>query len=103
MSKEVSVVSNAPLQHQYETNLKDMVWVPGGTFAMGSDCHYPEESPVQTQTVAGFWMDKHLVTNAAFRKFVEGAGYVTVAERIPEAASYPGALPQLLVPGSVVF
>ena len=27
MPKEVSVVSNAPLKHEYETNLKDMVWV----------------------------------------------------------------------------
>ena len=24
----------------------DMIWVPGGTFAMGSDHHYPEEAPV---------------------------------------------------------
>ena len=22
-----------------------MVWVPGGTFIMGSDAHYPEEAP----------------------------------------------------------
>jgi formylglycine-generating enzyme len=24
---------------------KDMVWIPGGTFCMGSDTHYPEEAP----------------------------------------------------------
>ena len=24
----------------------DMVWIPGGTFLMGSDKHYPEERPV---------------------------------------------------------
>ena len=23
----------------------DMVWIPGGTFLMGSDKHYPEEAP----------------------------------------------------------
>ena len=23
----------------------DMVWIPGGTFVMGSDNHYPEERP----------------------------------------------------------
>ena len=23
----------------------DMVWIPGGTFRMGSDKHYPEERP----------------------------------------------------------
>ena len=31
---------------------KNMVWVPGGTFAMGSNDHYPEESPVREVTVA---------------------------------------------------
>ena len=24
---------------------KDMFWVPGGSFRMGSDNHYPEEAP----------------------------------------------------------
>ena len=23
----------------------DMTWIPGGTFRMGSDHHYPEEAP----------------------------------------------------------
>ena len=35
----------------------DMVWVPGGTFQMGSDKHYPEEAPAHRVTVDGFWMD----------------------------------------------
>jgi formylglycine-generating enzyme required for sulfatase activity len=25
-----------------------MVWVPGGTFTMGSDGHYPEEAPAHS-------------------------------------------------------
>ena len=82
---------------------KDMVWVPGGTFRMGSDDHYPEEAPAHAATVAGFWIDTHQVTNAQFRRFVKETGYVTVAERPPDAADYPGAKPELLVPGSVVF
>src|SRR5215468_5162532 len=80
-----------------------MAWIPAGTFLMGSDQHYPEESPVHKETVAGFWMDTYLVTNADFTRFVNDTGYKTVAERVPNAAQYPGALPHMLVAGSVVF
>lgn len=80
-----------------------MVWIPGGTFRMGSNEHYPEEAPVHTVQVDGFWMDKTPVTNAEFARFVEATGYVTVAERVPDAADYPGAIPELLVAGSTVF
>ena len=48
-----------------------MVWIPGGTFRMGSDQHYPEEAPVHRVTVDGFWIDRTPVTNAQFREFVE--------------------------------
>lgn len=34
----------------------DMVWIPGGTFLMGSNRHYPEEAPAHHATVGGFWM-----------------------------------------------
>jgi formylglycine-generating enzyme required for sulfatase activity len=43
-----------------------MVWIPGGTFVMGSDHHYPEEAPAHRVTVDGFWMDRHTVTNHQF-------------------------------------
>ena len=41
-----------------------MAWIPGGTFLMGSDAHYPEEAPAHRVTVSGFWIDRHTVTNA---------------------------------------
>jgi formylglycine-generating enzyme required for sulfatase activity len=53
--------------------------IPGGTFRMGSDHHYPEEAPIHRVTVARFWMDRTPVTNRQFRKFVEDTGYVTFA------------------------
>ena len=31
-----------------------MVWVPGGSFLMGSNNFYPEERPVRPESVAGF-------------------------------------------------
>jgi formylglycine-generating enzyme required for sulfatase activity len=80
-----------------------MVWIPGGTFVMGSDRHYPEEAPAHPVNVDGFWMDETTVTNAEFRRFVEATGHVTMAERAPNPADYPGALPDLLVPASIVF
>ncbi len=80
-----------------------MVFIPGGTFRMGSDRHYPEEAPVHRVTVGAFWIDRVPVTNRAFRKFVEATGYVTFAEIAPDAKDYPGALPHMLNAGSLVF
>jgi len=80
-----------------------MVWIPGGTFLMGSNDHYPEEAPAHRVTVDGFWMDTCATTNAQFRRFVAATGYVTVAERLLDPANYPDAAPDLLVPGSLVF
>jgi formylglycine-generating enzyme required for sulfatase activity len=80
-----------------------MVWIPGGEFLMGSEEFYPEERPVRRATVDGFWMDEHPVTVAEFRRFVKDTGHVTWAEQAPEAADYPDADPDLLVPGSLVF
>ena len=68
---------------------KDMVWVAGGTFLMGSDDCYPEERPVHRVAVDGFWMDEHPVTVAEFRRFVKATGYVTWRR----AAARPGRLP----------
>ncbi len=80
-----------------------MVWIPGGSFLMGSDHHYPEEAPAHKVTVDGFWMDRYAVSNAEFRRFVEATRYVTLAERPANAADYPGAKPELLEPAAVVF
>jgi formylglycine-generating enzyme required for sulfatase activity len=83
--------------------VKEMVWLPGGTFRMGSERFYPEERPVRQVSVGGFSIDRHPVTVAEFTRFVEDTGHVTWAERTPEAADYPDADPDLLVPGSLVF
>jgi formylglycine-generating enzyme len=83
--------------------LKDMVAVPGGTFRMGSERFYPEEAPVREAAVDGFWIDRHQVTVAEFRRFVKDTGHVTAAEHAPAAEDYPDADPELLVPGSLVF
>jgi len=83
--------------------LRDMVWIEGGPFRMGSEAFYPEEAPVHTVKVDGFWIDEHTVTVAEFRRFVKATGWVTVAERELDPADYPDADPSSLVPGSLVF
>ena len=80
-----------------------MVWLDGGTFAMGSVDFYPEERPVHEATVGPFGIDEHPVTVAEFGRFVAATAYVTVAERTPDPAVYPDAAREDLVPGSVVF
>jgi sulfatase modifying factor 1 len=81
----------------------NMIFVPGGTFWMGSDRHYPEEAPTHRAAVDGFWMDRYPVTNRQFRKFVRATGHVTCAEIPPDPKDYPGALPHMLFAGSLVF
>jgi formylglycine-generating enzyme required for sulfatase activity len=80
-----------------------MVWIPGGVFRMGSDHHYREERPVHRVRVSGFWIDRTPVTNAQFRRFVEATQHVTFAEIAPLASDYPGAIPDMLKAGSMVF
>jgi len=85
------------------TTIDEAVWVPPGTYRLGSAKHYPEEAPVHRVTVDGFWIDRHLVTNRRFAEFVRATGYVTVAERALDPNDFPGAPAENLVPGSLVF
>src|SRR4029079_5962404 len=86
-----------------ERSQKDMVRIDGGSFQMGSEDFYPEERPVHRVEVAGFWIDRHPVTDAELPRFVKATDYVTVAERPLDPAMYRDADPSLLVPGALVF
>jgi len=92
-----------------------MVWIAGGEFSMGTDdptkmkCEgvghdpMPDARPIHRVALEGFWMDATEVTNAQFEQFVKATGYVTIAEQKPKAEDFPGAPPEALVPGSIVF
>jgi formylglycine-generating enzyme required for sulfatase activity len=54
-----------------------MVYVPGGTFAMGSQDGESDEQPVHQVTLDGFWLDQTEVTNAQFVAFLEEEGNQT--------------------------
>jgi formylglycine-generating enzyme len=80
------------------------VWIPGGEFSMGSDePSFDDARPWHQVYVDGFWMDQTEVTNTQFEQFTNDTHYVTIAERTPRAEDYPGAPPENLVAGSVVF
>jgi formylglycine-generating enzyme len=90
-----------------------MVWIPGGEFSMGAQAAESmnevgmqatkDSRPIHRVYVDGFFMDKTDVTNAEFARFVKATGYVTIAERKPRAEDFPGAPPENLVAGAVIF
>jgi formylglycine-generating enzyme len=80
-----------------------MALVRGGKFVMGSDRHRPEERFTHVVSVDGFWIDRHEVTNAQFKQFVDATGYRTLAQRGLDPNAHPHMSKETLVPGSVVF
>jgi formylglycine-generating enzyme len=81
----------------------EMTRLEGCAFWMGSDKHYIEESPAHQVAVDSFWIDRTPVTNRQFKDFIRATAYVTLAEIAPNAHDYPGALPNMLYAGSLVF
>lgn len=69
---------------------KNLVWIPGGWFWMGSnDAAHPDSTPTHKVYVDGLWMGKYEVTNAEWADFVKDTGYLTVAERKPDVSQLP--------------
>jgi len=49
----------------------EMVYVPEGTFTMGSDDGESDEKPVRIVKLDAYWIDKYEVSNAQYKKCVE--------------------------------
>jgi sulfatase modifying factor 1 len=79
------------------------VALAGGTFTMGAGGMHGDEGPPRKVTVAPFAIDRIEVTNDEFAAFVKATGYVTLAEREPDPALYPGVPKNMLKPSSLVF
>jgi len=115
MPPDVFLVTRENPTSPREPAPEGMVWIAGGEFSMGAaDPRAADDNdvgmratddsrPVHRVYVDGFWMDKTEVTNAQFATFVKATGYVTIAEKQPRAEDFPGAPPENLVAGSVIF
>ena len=86
----------------------DQVWVPAGTFTMGTDAaaiaaltaenpppwvasEFPSEQPAHEVTLTkGYWIDRDEVTNQAFAAFVDAGGYTNEALWSPDGWAWLG-------------
>ena len=86
----------------------DQVWVPAGTFMMGTDAEaiaaltaedpppwvaseFPSEQPAHEVTLTkGYWIDRDEVTNQAFAAFVDAGGYTNQALWSPDGWAWLG-------------
>ena len=84
-----------PQGHDLHSRRRCSAWAPTNTTR--------KRRPVHRVKVDGFWMDQTPVTNRQFKAFVQATGYSTLAEIAPDPNDYPGALPHMLYPASLVF
>ncbi len=98
-------ISAIPVKASPTTNIcpEGMLLIPGGTFNIGSDSHYPSEHSADDITVNSFCIDKYEVTNPQFAQFVKETGYITVAERPLSKEQFPDLPDEQRKPGSLVF
>ena len=114
-ANNIKTTSTSGLQSINTTLLKQegMVWIEGGTFAMGADNEQGrrDEYPKHNVKVNGFYMDATEVTNEQFAAFVKATSYITTAEKnvnweelkkqLPAGTEKPS--PKILKAASLVF
>jgi len=62
-----------PIDEMVGPDGQTLVWVPAGSFMMGSNS-YSNEQPIHRVTLDGFWIGKHEVTNAQYQAFCNATG-----------------------------
>lgn len=84
----------------------DMVTIPGGTFAMGTDDPrgYPGdgEGPVHEVDLDPFTIGRTAITNDQFAAFADATGYRTSAEQYGDSFVFAGLLPDDFPPTQAV-
>jgi formylglycine-generating enzyme len=72
--KDSGGLTSSKTQHLSVMKSQAMVYIPAGTFSMGSTSGGSDEEPVHTVYVDGFWMDQYEVTNAEYKIFCDATG-----------------------------
>ncbi len=69
---------------------KEMVFIAGGTFVMGSNTDAENTRPAHKVSVAGFYIDRWPVTNAEYKAFVDATGHPVPNYDVPwcDTAAY---------------
>jgi formylglycine-generating enzyme required for sulfatase activity len=77
--REVTPEPKQPVWERRHPFEPEMVFVPAGSFWMGSDSSDAPsyESPQHRVTLPAYWIGKYPVTNTEYRAFIEGGGYQT--------------------------
>ncbi len=90
LKKEVKNTKEEPAKPVKPKNASTagMILFEGGTFQMGNDQGLANQQPAHEAKVKAFYLDKHPLTVATFRKFIEATGFVTEAENFGDAGVY---------------
>ncbi|MDC1107187.1 formylglycine-generating enzyme family protein [Prolixibacteraceae bacterium] len=83
---DVESTKPSEIKDGMKVDIHDMVYIPESTFTMGgrdANLARNDEYPTHQVKLDAYYIDKHLVTNAEFAKFVKATGYVTTAEKVP--------------------
>jgi formylglycine-generating enzyme required for sulfatase activity len=59
----------------WEKDGKEMIYIPGGTFLMGSDEGSDNQRPAHEVYVAPFYIDRYPVTNEEYKRFLDETGH----------------------------
>ena len=71
----IAACGGSPSTQISEVDGMELVYVPAGSFMMGSEDGDEDEKPVHELHLDAYWIDRTEVTNAMFERFVDATGH----------------------------
>ena len=69
--KPIKVTVLIPIEFKFESSNAKMVFINAGEFQMGSEKGHTDEKPIHTVYLDAYHIDKHEVTNAEYKQFID--------------------------------